>query len=214
MFEAIKDAICLAPVLQHADPNKPYVLATDDSGAAMGAVLSQRQEVGRLHPIAFMSKSFTSPEYNYDMHDKELLAIIKALEEWRFLLEGTEIPITVFTDHRNLEYWQGSCNFNCRHTRWHLQLANFLLKTVYRAGKQSGKPDTLSRRADHIDALPEPQTMLPAELFEEVQAVQTEIALQERIIEGQQQDESLEEIFAFLKRDGTAPQSVAKGFRD
>lgn len=78
----------------------------------MGAVLSQRQEDGCLHHIAFMSKSFMGPEYNYDTHDKELLAIIKAFEEWWFLLEGTETPITVFTDHRSFEYWQGSRNFN------------------------------------------------------------------------------------------------------
>lgn len=74
----------------------------------MGAVFSQRQEDRRLHPIAFMSKSFTGAKTNYNTNDKELLAIIKALEELQFLLEGTEVPITVFMDHRNLEYWQGS----------------------------------------------------------------------------------------------------------
>lgn len=180
----------------------------------MGVVLSQRQEDGRLYPIAFMSKSFTGPEYNYDTHNKELLAIIKVFEEWCFLLEGTELPITVFTDHKNLEYWQGSRNFNRPHARWHLLLANYLFKIVYRAGKQSGKPDALSRRADHLDIPAKPQTMLPSKLFEEVQAVQTEIAPEELIVEGQKQDESLEEIFAFLQRAGPAPRSITKGFKD
>lgn len=58
------------------------------------------------------------------------------------------------------------------------------------------------------------QTMLPKEWFEEVQPVHTKIALQELIMEGQKQDETLEEVFAFLKRNRTAPRSVAKGFKD
>jgi hypothetical protein len=111
-FQAIKDAICQKPVLVHPDPTKPYYLETDASGAAMGAVLNQRQEDGRLHPIAYMSQSFAGAEQNYDTHDKELLAIIKAFEFWRIFLEGTKEPITVFTDHRNLEYWQDSRTFN------------------------------------------------------------------------------------------------------
>jgi hypothetical protein len=81
-FQAIKDAICQRPVLAHPDPTKPYYLETDASGAAMGAVLNQRQEDGRLHPIAYMSQSFAGAEQNYDTHDKELLAIIKAFEFW------------------------------------------------------------------------------------------------------------------------------------
>lgn len=151
---------------------------------------------------------------HYNMHNKELLAIIKALEEWRFLLEGTEIPVMVFTDHRNLEYWQGSRKFNQWHAQRRLLLAKCLFKIIYRAGKQLGKPDTLPQRSDHLDVPPKPQTMLPKEQFEEVQAVESEIALQERIVLEQKQDETLEEIFAFLQQGGSAPQSVAKGFKD
>jgi hypothetical protein len=115
-FDAIKNAICQRPVLAHPNPEKPYFLETDASRAAMGAVLSQRQEDGHLHPIAYMSQSFNGVEYNYDTHDKELLAIIKALEFWRIFLEGTRDPITIFMDHCNLEYWQDSCTFNRQHT--------------------------------------------------------------------------------------------------
>lgn len=212
-FQAIQEAICSTPTLRHADPAKPYFLKMDASGAAMGAVQSHRQEDGCLHPIAFMAKSFTGTKTNYDTHDKELLTMIKALEEWRFLLESMEIPILVCTNHSNLEYWQESCNFNWRHARWHLLLADYLFKVIYRARKQSGKPDALSQRADHLDVPLEPQTMLPTELFKEVQAVQTEIALWERIIKGQKQDESLGEVFALLQRASTALTSVAKGFK-
>ncbi|QRW20584.1 Retrotransposable element Tf2 protein [Rhizoctonia solani] len=107
-FQGLKDAITNAPVLCHANPTKPYFLETDASGAALGSILSQRQEDGQLHPLGFLSESFKGAEQNYNTHDKELLAIIRSFEYWRIFLEGTLHPITVFTDHRNLEYWKES----------------------------------------------------------------------------------------------------------
>ncbi|CUA70761.1 Transposon Tf2-11 polyprotein [Rhizoctonia solani] len=188
-FMDIKRALCEAPVLRHPDPEKPYFLETDASGVAMGAVLSQRQEDGRLHPVAYMSKSFQGAAHNYDTHDKELLAIIEALQHWRIFLEGTTTPITIFTDHRNLEIH-------------------------YRPGKQSGKPDALSRRSDHGDVPPEPQTMLPMEVFANLGEIPEESSLEDVIRDQIDKDESLSEILAFLERNGPAPPSVAKQFRD
>ncbi|QRV83709.1 Retrotransposable element Tf2 protein [Ceratobasidium sp. AG-Ba] len=127
-------------------PDEPYILETDASGVALGAVLSQKGDDGRLHPIAYLSQSFTPPQRNYDTYDKELLAIVHALEHWRLLLEGTKIPITVYTDHRNLQYWQEA-------------------KIVYRPGKMSEKPDALSRRHDHGDIPIEPQIMIAPDKF-------------------------------------------------
>jgi hypothetical protein len=114
-FDAIKKEITKDPVLVHPNPNKPYFLETDASGVAMGAILSQRQADGYLHPIAFMSQSFNDAQRNYDTHDKELLAIIRSLEHWRIFIEGTIEPITVYTDHRNLEYWKTARTMNRRH---------------------------------------------------------------------------------------------------
>jgi hypothetical protein len=212
-FEAIKEAICQRPVLAHPDPSKQYYLETDVSGAAMGAILSQRQEDGRLHPIVYMSQSFSRAKHNYDTHDKELLAIIKALEFWRIFLEGTKDPITIFTDHRNLEYWQGSRTFNRRHAWWHLLLANYNFRIHYRPGKQSGKLDALSRRSDHLDIAPEPQIMLPKEVFASI-ATEPEVELQTRIEKLLDQDESLEEILEFLQSRSSAPAYIRKGFKD
>ncbi|CCO30457.1 Retrotransposable element Tf2 155 kDa protein type 1 [Rhizoctonia solani AG-1 IB] len=91
-FHQIKIAISQEPVLAHPDESQPYTLETDASGAAMGAV-------------------FPPAELSYDTHDKELLAIIHAFEHWRIFLEGTEHPVTVLTDHKNLEYWnQPECS--------------------------------------------------------------------------------------------------------
>ena len=131
----------------------------------MGAVLSQKQADGYLHPVAFMSQSFTDPQRNYDTHDKELLAIIEAFKHWRLFLEGTEEPITVYTDHRNLEYWKTARKFGRRHSRWHQFVASFNFHIVYRAGKMSNKPDALSRRSDHTDVPNPKQIMLPEERF-------------------------------------------------
>ncbi|KAF8755363.1 hypothetical protein RHS01_05227 [Rhizoctonia solani] len=86
-FQGLKDAITNAPVLCHADPAKPYFLKTDASGAALGSILSQRQEDGRLHPLGFLSESFKGAEQNYDTHNKELLAIIRSFEYWRIFLK-------------------------------------------------------------------------------------------------------------------------------
>ncbi|KAF8747110.1 hypothetical protein RHS01_11447 [Rhizoctonia solani] len=170
-FQGLKDAITNAPVLCHADPSKPYFLETDASGAALGSILSQRQEDGRLHPLGFLLESFKGAKQNYDTHNKELLAIIRSFEYWRIFLEGTPQPITVFTDHCNLEYWKESRTFNQRHAQWHLLLAGYNFQIVYRPGKQSGKPDALSQRADHADIPPADQTMLPDPVFANVALV-------------------------------------------
>ncbi len=71
----------------------------------MGAILSQQQEDGSFHPIGFMSKSFSDMEWNYQIHDKEMLAIMHALEEWRHFLKGSDQKFKIHTDHKNLSYF-------------------------------------------------------------------------------------------------------------
>ncbi|QRW23994.1 Retrotransposable element Tf2 protein [Rhizoctonia solani] len=182
--------------------------------AALGSILSQRQEDGRLHPLGFLSESFKGAKQNYDTHNKELLAIIRSFEYWRIFLEGTLHPVTVFTDHRNLEYWKESRTFNRRHARWHLLLAGYNFQIVYRPGKQSGKPDTLSRRSDHANIPPDAQTMLPDPVFANVALVTPEKELQRQIELSLDQDESLEEILQFLQNESKAPPSIKRAFKD
>ncbi|KAF8737683.1 hypothetical protein RHS02_06087, partial [Rhizoctonia solani] len=213
-FQGLKDAITNAPVLCHANPTKPYFLKTDASGAALGSILSQRQEDGRLHPLGFLSESFKGAKQNYDTHDKELLAIICSFEYWQIFLEGTAHPITVFTDHRNLEYWKESRTFNRCHARWHLLLAGYNFQIVYCPGKQSGKPDALSRRLDHADVPPANQTMLPDPVFANVALVTPEKELHRQIESSLDQDESLEEILQFLQNKSKAPPSIKRAFKD
>uniref|UniRef100_A0A8C5PUW8 ribonuclease H n=1 Tax=Leptobrachium leishanense TaxID=445787 RepID=A0A8C5PUW8_9ANUR len=104
-FQEIKHKFCSAPILSIPDPKKSFVLEVDASNTATGAILSQRQEEDdRLHPVSFLSRKLQAAERNYDVGERELLAIKHALDEWRHLLEGTLYPITIYTDHKNLEY--------------------------------------------------------------------------------------------------------------
>jgi hypothetical protein len=150
-FEQLKKEMTKDPVLVHPDPKKPYFLETNVSGVTMGSTLSQRQEDGYLHPIAFMSESFNNAQRNYITHDKELLAIIRSLVHRRLFLEGTDEPISVYTNHQNLEYWQKVHACNRRHARLYQLLAPFNFNIHYRPVEMLDKPDTLSRRHDHAD---------------------------------------------------------------
>ena len=99
--------------------------------------------------MAFLSKSLSEVERNYEIHDKEMLAIIRAMEEWRHFLEGSELGFEVWTDHKNLEYFQTAKKLNRRQARWSLFLARFDFVLHHRPGRSMGKPDALSRRVDH-----------------------------------------------------------------
>ena len=81
-FEALKKAFTTAQILIHRDFQKPFLLESDASDFALGAVLSQSSEDGRLHPVVFHSRKFTVADINYEIHDKELLAIVDSFQEW------------------------------------------------------------------------------------------------------------------------------------
>jgi hypothetical protein len=80
-FEDLKVAFTTAPILVHPDFTKAFYMETDASDFALGAVLSQMGEDGKLHPIAFYSRKFSAAEINYEIHDKELLAIVDSFQE-------------------------------------------------------------------------------------------------------------------------------------
>lgn len=105
-FTKLKDIFVSAPVLIQFDHTKQSFVDTDGSGFASGAVLSQEGDDGLLHPCAYESHSFSEAERNYDIYDRELLAVIRAFEIWRHYLEGAQHTIVVRTDHRNLTYFR------------------------------------------------------------------------------------------------------------
>jgi RNase H-like domain found in reverse transcriptase len=93
------------PVLCRPNYNKPFVLEVDASRYAIGAILQQMDDSGKLHTVGYYSKALTDVERGYDIHDRELLALVKGLEQWRHLLAGSEHQTTVYTNHKNLLYY-------------------------------------------------------------------------------------------------------------
>ena len=146
-FDNLKKAFTLAPILMDADQSKPFIIEADASDFALGSILSQRTDDGKLHPVAFHSRKFEGAEINYEIHDKELLAIVDSFEQWRHLLEGSEHQIIVYNDHKNLTYFQTARVLSRRQARWAQFLTRFNFLITYRPGAQQGKADALSRRS-------------------------------------------------------------------
>ena len=121
------------------------VMETDASDYALVAILSAYDTEGALHPITFHSHTFTGPELNYDVHDKELSAIFEAFKRWRHYLEGLAKPIDVVTNHKNLEYFSMTKLLTQHQARWSEFLSQFNLTIRFRPGKLGMKPDTLTR---------------------------------------------------------------------
>jgi transposase InsO family protein len=142
-FEQLRDALTSSPVLAVADPNKNYVLHTDASDHAMGALLQQEDDDGHLHPIAYASKTFTDAQRRYDTTEREAAAIPWALEHFNTYCEGHRY--TLLTDHQALSYIRTNTNNNKRITRWQLLLQHYQLDIYYMKGKDNHAADLLSR---------------------------------------------------------------------
>ena len=91
-------------------------------------------------------------ECNYEIHDKELLAIIRALEQWRAELEGLKSKIQIYIDHRALEYFMTKRQLTARQARWADILSRFNFQIIYQPGKQNMKADALTQRKEDYNS--------------------------------------------------------------
>src|SRR5271170_3219221 len=167
-FDELKRKFQEAPILQMPDPTKPFVVETDTSKFASGGILRQQDSNGDWHPCSYISKSFSETERNYEIYDRELLAIVRALTDWRHYLVGSPHVVTVLSDHRNLTYFRTTQKLNRRQARWSLFLSDYNLQLVHMPGTQMIQSDALSRRPDHCpdeDTDNEDRTLLPEDLF-------------------------------------------------
>ena len=153
-FSHLKTLFTSAPLLRHFDPNLTITLETDASDYAIGAVLSQSDDT-ETFPVAFYSRKLTPAEQNYPIYDKEMLAIVAAVMEWRNYLEGSLHTFTILTDHKNLEYFMTAKTLNRRQARWSELLSGYKYNLKYTPGSQNGKADALSRRQDFKNSLEE-----------------------------------------------------------
>ena len=147
-FQDFKDQVTKAQILKHFEPTLQIVVETDASDFAIGAVLSQVIN-GWLHPIACYSRKVEKAEINYDIWDKELLAIVAALKELKRYLEGAHHQIQIHTDHKNLEYFTTIKMLNRRLARWAQEIAGYDSQLYCPPGSANWKPDALSRRSEY-----------------------------------------------------------------
>ena len=146
----MKDSFTSVPILPYFDPDKECVVETDASDYVSAGKLLQITDNGILHPVAFFSKKHSPAECNYEIYDKELMAIIRSFEEWQPHFESAKGIIEVLCDHKNLEYFMTTKILNRRQARWSKFLSRFNFKINFRPGKAGGKPDALTRRSGDL----------------------------------------------------------------
>ena len=147
-FEKLKKKFTLAPILASFDSERKILLKTNASDQTLGSCLSQPNAKRQLHPVAYRSKKFSGPELKYDVHDKELLAIVDAFEKWRAYLEESRHPIIIYSNHKNLSYFTTTKKLNQRQVRWAELLASYDFQIHYRKGSENGRVDALSQKSD------------------------------------------------------------------
>ena len=195
----------MEPVLAIPDINGEMRVEADALDYATGGVLSMKCENRKWRPVAFISKSLNATEYNYEIHNKEMLAVIRCLETWRHYLEGAKLKFKIWTDHKNLQYFMTSQKLNRRQARWALYLSrfNFILKHV--PGKSMGKADGLSKRPDWQEGVEKDNkdwTLIKPEWVRGVEMIVEEENLRERIKTAQKGDERVVKAVEELKKAG------------
>ncbi|KAH6588894.1 hypothetical protein BASA50_010428 [Batrachochytrium salamandrivorans] len=149
-LQALKDAFAHSDFLTHPDETRPFIVETDASDYAISGVLSQYDDTDVLRPIAFYARQMNSAERNYEIYDKELLAVVDSFKHWRHFLQGGHHPVTVLCDHKNLEYFMTTKKLTRRQARWSLELSEYDFTLTHRPGKLNGRADPLSRRHDYL----------------------------------------------------------------
>jgi hypothetical protein len=166
-FNELRDRVTSEPVLAHPELDKQFELEVDASGFAVGAVLLQRKEDGKRHPIAYFSKTLNEAQRNYDIADLELLAVVMSLDNWRSFLAGSPHKVIVYSDHQNLLYWKEPHKISRRVAREVLRLSEYNIEIRHIKGTANGRADALSRRPDYDQGTEDNAnvTVLPERLF-------------------------------------------------
>ena len=142
-FEKLKNLICSTDVLRIPDPEKPFILETDASLIALGAVLKQIENEKEF-PFSFFSRALSKTERNYSTYERELYAVVKACESFKIFLLGA--LFTLRTDHKALaSLFHSTLKTSSRVVKWVMRLQEFNFVIEYLAGKENVVADALSR---------------------------------------------------------------------
>lgn len=144
-FRKLKNILVNAPVLACPNFDKPFIISCDASNTGLGAVLTQVDDSNKEHPISFISRSLSAQEKNHSTTEKELNAMIFALEKFRGYIEGSVIPVKIITDHYSLKWLVNIKSPSGRLARWAVRLQQFNFVIEHRKGKDNIVPDALSR---------------------------------------------------------------------
>jgi hypothetical protein len=139
----------------------------------MGAVLLQKKEDSKKHPIAYYSKTLSAAEHNYDVYNLELLAIVNTLDHWRPYLAGSPHKIIIYSNHQNLLYWKEPHKISRQVAREVLMLSEYNFEICHIKGISNQRADALSRRPDYNQGQDNNTdvTVLPEQVFARVTEV-------------------------------------------
>ena len=209
-FDELKQVFMTKPVLAAPDLDKEFRVEADASNYATRGVLSMKCSDEKWRPVAFISKSLSDMEQNYEIHNKEMLAVVRCLEAWRHFLEGATMKFEIWMDHKNLEYFMKAQKLNRRQARWALYLSrfDFILKHV--PGSKMGKADSLSKRPDWeigVERDNEDETLIKPEWLEvrKTEAVEIlidRVDLLEKVRKSKVKDDEVVKVVEKMKRVG------------
>ena len=208
VFRELKERFTKELVLAAPDIDKKMRMEVDALDYATDGVLSMEYNDELWRPVAFLSKLLNETERNYEIHDKEMLAIIRGLKAWRHLLEGAQSKFEIWTDHKNLEYFMKVQKLNRRQARWALYLSRFDFTLKHVAESKMGKVDRLSRRADWkvgMDKDNSNQVFIKDNWIHsmyEVVVERPEVDLLEKIKKARSKDEDIVKVVEEMKKAG------------
>jgi len=111
-FDELTARFTKKPILMMVDTTKELHIESNASDFATDAVVSMKCDDEKWHPCAYLSKGLNDVEQNYDVYNKEMLGIMRALESWQHYLEGAKVQFKIWTDHRNLQYFMEAKKLN------------------------------------------------------------------------------------------------------
>ena len=166
---------------------------------------------GDRHPVDFLSKTFSEAERNYEIYDREILGVIRALEEWRHYIQGSGHTTIVYMDHQNLTYFKSAQKLNRQQARWALYLLEFDIKLVHIPGMKMVQSDALSWRPDFVpekDQDNEDRILLSEDMFINLM----DMDLQDHIANTDKYDYDVKMALELLLENG--PNSLQQDLKD